>query len=98
MITLSTYITENICPITQYNNLQSNEQLYESIFNKINIYNRNTRLINENKYRNLPTNTILFTTKEQSFISEMLQAFHLMYLYQLYDYPKPKVMLYSPLY
>lgn len=80
MITLSTYITENICPITQYNNLQSNEQLYESIFNKINIYNRNTRLINENKYRNLPTNTILFTTKEQSFISEMLQAFHLIYL------------------
>lgn len=80
MITLSTYITENICPITQYNNLQSNEQLYESIFNKINIYNRNTRLINENKYRNLPTNTILFTTKEQSFISEMLQSFHLMYL------------------
>ena len=54
MITLSNYLTENnINHITQYTNTYNSDQLCESIFKKIDIYNRNAQLIAENKYRTL---------------------------------------------
>ena len=81
MITLSNYLTENnINHITQYTNTYNSDQLCESIFKKIDIYNRNAQLIAENKYRNLPTDTIYFTVQEQNCAKDIMESFQLLYL------------------
>lgn len=79
MIALTQYSVNNIISINEYIN-QPNK-IYESIFNKVNIYNRNTRLVNEGVYRNLPTDNIIFTNKESLAISEMLSIFQIAYLH-----------------
>ena len=81
MITLSNYLTENnINHITQYTNTYNSDQLCESIFKKIDIYNRNAQLIAENKYRNLPTDTIYFTVQEQNCAKDIMESFQSLYL------------------
>ena len=81
MITLSNYLTENnINHITQYTNTYNSDQLCESIFKKIDIYNRNAQLIAENKYRNLPTDTIYFTIQEQNCAKDIMESFQSLYL------------------
>ena len=81
MITLSNYLTENnINHITQYTNTYNSDQLCESIFKKIDIYNRNAKLIAENKYRNLPTDTIYFTVQEQNCAKDIMESFQSLYL------------------
>ena len=81
MITLSNYLTENnINHITQYTNTYNSDQLCESIFKKIDIYNRNAQLIAENKYRNLPTYTIYFTVQEQNCAKDIMESFQSLYL------------------
>ncbi len=81
MITLSNYLTENnINHITQYTNTYNSDQLCESIFKKIDIYNRNAQLIAENKYRNLPTDTIYFTVQEQNCVKDIMESFQSLYL------------------
>ena len=81
MITLSNYLTENnINHIKQYTNTYNSDQLCESIFKKIDIYNRNAQLIAENKYRNLPTDTIYFTVQEQNCAKDIMESFQSLYL------------------
>jgi hypothetical protein len=56
------------------------ESYYDSVFKKVDIYNKNTRLINEGKYNSLPTH-IPYSTYEQAAISEMLFGLQFKYLY-----------------
>lgn len=55
------------------------EKYYESVFKKIDIYNRNTQLITEGRYRSLPT-IIQYTPQEQLAISEMIYSLQFSYL------------------
>lgn len=55
------------------------EKYYESVFKKIDIYNRNTQLIQEGKYTKIPT-IIQYTPQEQLAISEMIYAIQFLYL------------------
>lgn len=55
------------------------EKYYESVFKKIDIYNRNTQLIAEGRYRSLPT-IIQYTPQEQLAISEMIYSLQFSYL------------------
>lgn len=56
------------------------ESYYDSVFKKVDIYNKNTRLINEGKYNSLPTH-ITYSNYEQAAISEMLFGLQFKYLY-----------------
>lgn len=56
------------------------ESYYDNVFKKIDIYNKNTRLINEGKYNSLPTH-ITYSNYEQAAISEMLFGLQFKYLY-----------------
>lgn len=55
-----------------------NESLYDSVFNKLTLYNRNVKYINEG-YTKLPTH-ITFSKDEQQAVSEMLFALQFNYL------------------
>ena len=50
------------------------------VYLKIDIYNRNAQLIAENKYRNLPTDTIYFTVQEQNCAKDIMESFQSLYL------------------
>lgn len=60
------------------------ESYYDSVFKKVDIYNKNTRLINEGKYNSLPTH-ITYSSYEQAAISEMLFGLQFKYLYNALD-------------